>query len=393
MLRQKPTRLVQAISSGVALLALTAAGAERQTPRIEIERPLQDERFVARETVTFRASVRGVDSAARARAVWSSSAAGELGRGAAIEVRSLPAGTQDVTVSLDGVSQSVRIRAFDDLLELYRAKPADAELERLRREFSFTWQDGPQPDERWALYEPSTFALESPRPSKTVLLARLDALRHQAFDEPLPFGDGPVFEYLRRYVRRFVVGLECGSASGGGGTVRLPRHASIWYASTSNCREVLPGQPPLGYEGPLGLILHEVRHNHPGDPGHRACRSHPALDASLDNGSGFAWSTLYFMWVYKYGSFDPPEIKERARQAARSMLQSSFCSAPSSSNPKVQAIVEEILTSAYFIFRDGVAYRDLGPDYLDQRDPGKLARRLAKRIEALGFSVDLRPAA
>jgi hypothetical protein len=52
-----------------------------------------------------------------------------------------------------------------------------------------------------------------------------------------------------------------------------------------------------------------------------------------------------------------------------------------------------ILTSAYFILRDGVAYRDLGPDYLDRRDPAKIARRLAKRIEALGFSVDLRPAA
>ena len=57
------------------------------------------------------------------------------------------------------------------------------------------------------------------------------------------------------------------------------------------------------------------------------------------------------------------------------------------------AVAASILTSAYFILRDAVAYRDLGPDYRDQQDPGKLARRLAKRIEALGFSVDLRPAA
>ena len=71
--------------------------------------------------------------------------------------------------------------------------------------------------------------MESPRPSKTVLLARLDALRHQAFDEPLPFGDGlTAFEHLRRYVRRFVVRLDCGIASGGGGAVSLPRHASNW---------------------------------------------------------------------------------------------------------------------------------------------------------------------
>jgi hypothetical protein len=344
MARQKPTRLVEAISSGVALLSLTVSSAQRQPPRIAIERPLPDERFVTGETVTFKASFQGVDSAEVARAVWSSSVTGELGRGAAIEVGKLPAGTQAVTVSLNSVSQSVRIRAFDDLLQLYRAKPADAELERIRREFSFSWQDGPQPDDRWALFEPPIFALESPRPSKTVLLARLDALRHQAFDEPLPFGDGLTgFEHLRRYVRKFVVGLDCGNASGGGGAVRLPRHASIWYSSTSNCREILAGQQPIGYEGPLGLILHEVRHNQAGDPGHRACRGHPGLDATLDNGSGFAWSALYFMWVYKYGSFDPPAVKDRARQAARSVLQYSFCSAPSSANPKVRAVIDEVL--------------------------------------------------
>ena len=334
----------QAISSFVVLLSLTVSSTQRQAPLIEIERPLPDERFVTRERVAFKASFRGVDSAAQARAVWSSSVTGELGRGAAIEVGNLPAGPHDVTVTLDGVSQSVRVRAFDDLLQLYRAKPADAELERVRKEFSFAWQDGSLPDERWALYEPPTFAPESPRPSKAVLLARLDALRHQAFDEPLPFGDGlTAFEHLRRYVRKFVVRLDCGIASGGGRAVSLPRHASIWYASTSNCREVLSGQQPLGYEGPLALILHEVRHNQPGDPGHRGCRGHPGLDATLDNGSGFAWSALYFMWVYKYGSFDPPAVKDRARQAARSMLQYSFCSAPSSGNPKVQAVVEEIL--------------------------------------------------
>ena len=344
MARQKPARLVLALSSGVAILSLTVPGAGRQTPRIDIERPLPDERFVTRETVTFKASFGDADPGARARAVWTSSVAGELGRGAAIDVGTLPAGTQNVTVSVDGASRSVRVRVFTDLLELYRAKPADAELERIRREFSFSWQDGPQPGDRWAPLEPPVFDLESLQPSKTVLLARLDTLRHQAFHEPLPFGDGlTAFEHLRRYVRRFVVGLDCGNASGGGGTIRLPRNASNWYASTSNCREIPAGQQPLGYEGPLGLIFHEARHNQPTDPGHRPCRSHPALDATFDNGSGFAWSALYFMWVYKYGSFDPPAIKNRARQAARSTLQYSFCSTPSSMNPKVQAVIEELL--------------------------------------------------
>ena len=57
------------------------------------------------------------------------------------------------------------------------------------------------------------------------------------------------------------------------------------------------------------------------------------------------------------------------------------------------AVAASILTSAYFILLDGVTYRELGPDYLDRREPGTIARRLAKRSEALGFTVDLRPAA
>jgi transposase len=84
-----------------------------------------------------------------------------------------------------------------------------------------------------------------------------------------------------------------------------------------------------------------------------------------------------------------------ARRAKKSYLRAQFnrLAARRGVKKAVVAVAASILTSAYFILRDGVAYRDLGPDYLERRDPGKLARRLAKRIEALGFSVDLRPAA
>ena len=84
-----------------------------------------------------------------------------------------------------------------------------------------------------------------------------------------------------------------------------------------------------------------------------------------------------------------------ARRAKHSYLRTQFNRIATRRGVKkaVVAVAASILTSAYFILRDGVAYRDLGPDYLDRRDPGKLARRLAKCIEALGFTVDLRPAA
>ena len=84
-----------------------------------------------------------------------------------------------------------------------------------------------------------------------------------------------------------------------------------------------------------------------------------------------------------------------ARKTKHSYLRAQFnrLAARRGVKKAVIAVAASILTSAYFILRDDVGYRDLGSDYLDQRDPGKLARRLAKRIEALGFSVDLRPAA
>jgi hypothetical protein len=48
------------------------------------------------------------------------------------------------------------------------------------------------------------------------------------------------------------------------------------------------------------------------------------------------------MWVYKYGVYDPPVMKQEARIFAYITL-ARFCSKPTSSNPKVQAIVDELL--------------------------------------------------
>lgn len=58
----------------------------------------------------------------------------------------------------------------------------------------------------------------------------------------------------------------------------------------------------------------------------------------------------------------------------------------------VVAVAASILTSAYFILRDGVTYRDLGPDYLDGRDPAT-SLGAWRNASKLGFSVELRRAA
>lgn len=59
----------------------------------------------------------------------------------------------------------------------------------------------------------------------------------------------------------------------------------------------------------------------------------------------------------------------------------------------VIAVAHNLLVIAYYILRDGVCYRDLGPDYFDRLNPEGLRRRLTKRLEGLGFKVTVEPVA
>jgi transposase len=59
----------------------------------------------------------------------------------------------------------------------------------------------------------------------------------------------------------------------------------------------------------------------------------------------------------------------------------------------IVAVAASMLQAAYFILRDGVPYKDLGPDYFDQRNRNTAVKRLTRRIESLGYKVELRPAA
>jgi len=63
------------------------------------------------------------------------------------------------------------------------------------------------------------------------------------------------------------------------------------------------------------------------------------------------------------------------------------------SKKAVVAVAASMLTAVYYLLRDAVPYRDLGANYFDRRDQTKLANRLRRRLEALGFSVQMQPAA
>ena len=63
------------------------------------------------------------------------------------------------------------------------------------------------------------------------------------------------------------------------------------------------------------------------------------------------------------------------------------------SKKAILAVAASILTAAYHILKDDVPYHELGADYFDHRDKAHITRRLVRRLEALGLSVDVRPAA
>lgn len=77
-----------------------------------------------------------------------------------------------------------------------------------------------------------------------------------------------------------------------------------------------------------------------------------------------------------------------------SYLQAQFQRLRARRGPKkaIIAVAASMLTAAYHILRDGVPYKDLGPDHFTRRNKDYTAKRLKKRLEDLGFAVEVRPA-
>lgn len=97
-----------------------------------------------------------------------------------------------------------------------------------------------------------------------------------------------------------------------------------------------------------------------------------------------------------------PWLKTQLVQAAwcttrtkRTYLRAQFLRLKARRGPRkaIMAVAGSMLTAVYFILRDHVPYRDLGPDHFDRLDHGKLLKRLVRKIEDLGYGVALQPAA
>jgi transposase len=76
-------------------------------------------------------------------------------------------------------------------------------------------------------------------------------------------------------------------------------------------------------------------------------------------------------------------------------LHAQFLRLKSRRGPKkaILAVAASILTAAYYMLRDGTAYRDLGADYFERHDRSKTILRLVRRLHDLGCEVDIKAAA
>jgi len=57
------------------------------------------------------------------------------------------------------------------------------------------------------------------------------------------------------------------------------------------------------------------------------------------------------------------------------------------------AVAASMLTAAYYMLRDGVDYRDLGPHHFEHREKTKTINRLVRRLTDLGCEVEIKHAA
>ena len=78
-----------------------------------------------------------------------------------------------------------------------------------------------------------------------------------------------------------------------------------------------------------------------------------------------------------------------AVRVKRTYLHAQFLRIKARRGPKkaILAVAASMLTAAYYMLRDGVEYRDLGPAYLDRRDRTKTINRLLRRLHDLGYDL------
>jgi transposase len=81
-----------------------------------------------------------------------------------------------------------------------------------------------------------------------------------------------------------------------------------------------------------------------------------------------AWAAVRVKSSYLHAQF----LRLKARRGAKKAI---------------LAVAASMLTAVYFMLRDGVPYRDLGPRHLDQRHRDSAIRRMLRKLQDLGCLV------
>ena len=84
-----------------------------------------------------------------------------------------------------------------------------------------------------------------------------------------------------------------------------------------------------------------------------------------------------------------------AKRKKGSYLQAQFLRLKSRRGPQkaICAVAASILTAAYHMLKDGTLYQDLGADHFKRRSKTTQTQRLVKRLQRLGYAVDIKPLA
>ena len=84
-----------------------------------------------------------------------------------------------------------------------------------------------------------------------------------------------------------------------------------------------------------------------------------------------------------------------AKRKKGSYLQAQFLRLQSRRGPQkaICAVAASILTAVFHMLKDGTLYQDLGADHFVRRSKTNHTQRLVKRLEHLGYAVDLKPLA
>src|SRR5215468_782206 len=92
---------------------------------------------------------------------------------------------------------------------------------------------------------------------------------------------------------------------------------------------------------------------------------------------------------------DSRAVRWAATRTKGSYLQAQFYRIRARRGPKkaILAVAASILTAIYHMLKDGTLYQDLGPNHLNARNKERQKNRLIKRLEDLGYAVELLPQA